>query len=843
MKLNAELQMNRLRIGVCLFFSLFLVSQMIGEAIVGPSFEKEVLPILSENCFHCHGPDGGQRKAGLRLDLFSEASKILKSGARAIVPGKPQESALISRVHSSDRDDLMPPSDSDKTLTKEQKRTLVRWVESGAEYEVHWAYRPIETVSIPVPHGEGMTRNPIDAFVLARLESEDIAPSAEAGRYELIKRLYYDLWGLLPSPSKAAEFVSDDDPKAYERLVAQLLDSEHFGERWGRHWLDKARYADSDGYEKDNPRPNAWKYRDWVIRAINDDLPFDQFTIEQLAGDLLPNASDSQKLATAFHRQTLTNTEGGTDREQWRVAAVMDRTETTGSVWLGLTVGCARCHTHKYDPISHHEYYQMYAYFNNGDETRTKIAKSATAVQTHQALKPNYDRQWNALALQIEERVKQLAPGRLKWEESLKSRIAEDREGELSEAIKAALMLEDGERDEKQQETVLAFYHKQDPALVSLRQTAAELKKTEPVSPYLDVRVVTQRQEKPRLTHVLERGEFTKPQDEVVPGVLSVLPPIEPRESDGVGDRLDFARWLVRADNPLTPRVIVNHIWSNLFGEGLVATRNDFGIRGETPSHPMLLDHLAQEFVDRSWSRKELIRYIVMSATYRQSSNHREELFSRDPKNRLLARQNRFRVEAEIVRDLHLDAAGLLSRTVGGPSVFPPTSKDVVALTYNSSVKWKVSPGENRYRRGIYTFFKRTAPHPNLMTFDCPDSNTTCVERNRSNTPLAALATLNNEVFVEAAKGFANRVLRRSFDSDRERMEYAFLLATVRKAESVEIDSLLELLETARIYYQEHPEEIGRLLGDSLGGEALESASWTACLRMVLNLDEVITRS
>jgi hypothetical protein len=843
MKVNAELQLNRLRIGVCLFFSFFIVSRVMGDATLAPSFEKEVLPILSENCFHCHGPDGGQRKAGLRLDLFSEAIQILKSGERAIVPGKPQESALLSRIHSSDRDELMPPADSDKSLTEEQKRILNRWVESGAEYEVHWAYRPIKTVAVPIPNGEGMTRNPIDAFVLAGLEREGVAPSAEASRYELIKRLYYDLWGLLPRPSKVTEFVSDDDPKAYERLVAQLMDSEHFGERWGRHWLDKARYADSDGYEKDNPRPNAWKYRDWVIRAINNDLPFDQFTVEQLAGDLLPDASDSQKLATAFHRQTLTNTEGGTDREQWRVAAVMDRTETTGSVWLGLTVGCARCHTHKYDPISHHEYYQMYAYFNNGDETRTKIAKSVYAVQTHQALKPDYDRQWDALSSEIDRQVKQVEPGRLEWEASLKARIEEGEEDDLLEALKTALMSEGEDRTDKQKVTILEFYHKQDPALVSLRQTAAELKKTEPVSPYLDVRVVTQRREDSRQTHVLERGEFTKPQDEVLPGVLAVLPPIEPREGSDVGDRLDFARWLVRADNPLTPRVIVNHIWSNLFGEGLVATRNDFGIRGETPSHPMLLDHLAREFVDRGWSRKELIRYIVMSATYRQSSNHREELASRDPKNRLLARQNRFRVEAEIVRDLHLDAAGLLSRKVGGPSVFPPTSKDVVALTYNSSVKWKVSPGENRFRRGIYTFFKRTAPHPNLMTFDCPDSNTTCVERNRSNTPLAALATLNNEVFVEAAKGFANRVLGQTFTSDRERMEYAFLLATVREAEAVEIDSLLGLLESARVFYQKHPDEVGRLLGDSSGSGALESASWTVCLRMVLNLDEVITRS
>ena len=844
MSMNAIQELDRRRKSVILFISMFVGLGVSAAQLGAPSFEAEILPILSEHCFHCHGPDEGKRKAGLRLDLLSGAVKELESGERAIVPGKPDESRLVSRIHSSDQDDIMPPAKSDKALTEGQKQLLVRWIERGAEYQVHWAYRPVESVAVPSLPRDFRMRNPIDAFVLARLEREKVGPSPEASRHELIKRLYYDLLGLLPTPSAVVEFVSDEDPQAYERLAIQLLDSEHFGERWGRHWLDKARYADSDGYEKDNPRPNAWKYRDWVIRAINEDLPFDYFTIEQLAGDLLPDATDAQAIATAFHRQTLTNTEGGTDREQWRVAAVMDRAETTGSVWLGLTVGCARCHTHKYDPITHHEYYQMYAYFNNGDETVTKIPKSESAVETYQKLKPIYDQQWNALAEQIDDRVKLLEPSLSEWEDSLNARLANGEVKELSEELQKALETPRPDRDKKQKGAVLTFYHQQDSALVSLRRTASELKKTEPASPYLNVRVVTQRRKDPRRTHVLERGEFTKPLDEVSPGVLAVLPSIKIREGNQVGDRLDFARWMVSPGNPLTPRVAVNHIWSHLFGEGLVTTKNDFGIRGEVPSHPLLLDHLAHEFMNRGWSRKELIRYIVMSATYRQSSNHRDELVSIDPKNQLLARQNRFRVEAEIVRDLYLDAAGLLSRKVGGPSVFPPTSKDVVALTYNSSVKWKVSSGENKYRRGIYTFFKRTAPHPNLMTFDCPDSNTTCIERNRSNTPLAALATLNNEVFVEAARGFADRVLSELFESDRDRMAHAFLLATVRDADPSELDSLLDLLATAREYYLKHSDEVGRFLGEPIGArpDGVEAASWTACLRMILNLDEVITR-
>ena len=829
---------------------LVAISLLVGLPLVcaqtqGPSFELQVLPILSENCFHCHGPDERQRKAGLRLDSLTAASSLLKSGARAIVPGDSSSSELIARIHSADPDEVMPPDDSGKALSAAQVSVLERWIQHGASYSVHWAYRPLQDSAVPTLASGLEALNAIDGFVFSRLEREGVKPAPSVDRYGLIKRLHYDLLGLLPSPEDVQSFVEDGQPNAYERLVTRLLESEHFGERWGRHWLDKARYADSDGYEKDNPRPHAWKYRDWVIRAFNDDMPFDQFTIEQLAGDLLPEATENQYLATAFHRQTLTNTEGGTNREQWRVAAVMDRTETTGSVWLGLTVGCARCHTHKYDAISHHEYYQLYAYFNNGDETTKPMAKSHSALVHYEQQKPKYDRQWSGLDLQIKARIASLESSRTQWEAQLRQALLAGKVEGISDSLKEAVLKTEAARDEKEIKTVRDYFHQQDEALVSLRRSAEELKKTEPKSPYLNIRIVTQRTEESRTTHVLERGEFSKPLDEVIPGVLSVLPDIEPRVPESVGDRLDFARWLVSEENPLTPRVIVNQIWANLFGEGLVATRNDFGVRGELPSHPALLDHLARTFIDRGWSRKELIRYIVMSATYRQSSHHRPELLDRDPKNRWLARQNRFRVEAEIVRDIYLDAGGLLSKTLGGPSVFPPTSKDVVALTYNSSVKWNVSPGEDKYRRGIYTFFKRTAPHPNLMTFDCPDSNTTCVERNRSNTPLAALATLNNEVFVEAAKGFSHRVLSWEKANDRERMQAAFLAATIRKAGPEELDALMDLLSVSLAYYRKHPEEAQRFLGgvSQEGRNPVDVAAWAATLRIVLNLDEVITRS
>ena len=403
------------------------------------SFERDIRPILSENCFECHGPDEAERKAGLRLDLGSAATRELESGDRAIVPGHPAESALVSRVQSTDPDELMPPIKSGKVLSDGERELLKRWVAEGAEFSVHWAFRPLERRPLPKMAAQAWGRNGIDAYVGAKLAAEGIEPSPEANRYQLIKRLYYDLLGLLPPVADVREFVASKDPLAYERLVDRLLKSEHFGERWGRHWLDRARYADSDGYEKDNPRPNAWKYREWVIGAINEDMPFDRFTIEQLAGDLLPEATWEQRLATAFHRQTLTNTEGGTDREQWRVAAVMDRTETTGTVWLGLTVGCARCHTHKFDLISHREYYRLYAFFNNGDEALTKILKSEYAGERYDRLRPGYEAAWKSVTDRIQARIDVLEAGFGDW---LLARQQESASGETkdwSEAFSAVI--------------------------------------------------------------------------------------------------------------------------------------------------------------------------------------------------------------------------------------------------------------------------------------------------------------------------------------------------------------------------------------------------------------------
>lgn len=684
----------------------------------------------------------------------------------------------------------------------------------------HWAFQPIQRCEPPEVKNHAWVRNPIDNFILAQLEAAGISPSPQADRYTLIKRLSYDLVGLPPTLQQVDAFVKDDSPRAYETLVDRLLDSPHFGERWGRHWLDKARYADSDGYEKDRPRPNAWQYRDWVIHAVNNDMPFDQFTIEQLAGDLLPDATPMQKLATAFHRQTLTNTEGGVDQEEFRVEAIVDRVNTTGTVWLGLTVGCARCHSHKYDPIPQTEFYQLFAFFNNGDEAEMKLPISDEAVAQYEQAKAEYDAKVKALQAKLDS-------------------------------------LADASTTTKKK----------------LEQQLDTLKKQAPKEPFLTLRVIRQRTDDPRTTHLLRRGDFLQPQEVVQPGTLSVLHPFHPREDGSqaepgnqrMPDRLDLARWLVSPDNPLTPRVAVNQIWGYLFGRGIVRTMNDFGTRGDPPTHPKLLDWLADEYMRLGWSRKAMIKRIVMSAAYRQSSVHRPELADVDPQNNLFYRQNRFRVEADIVRDLHLAASGLLVDKIGGPSVFPPMPPDLAALSYANNFRWNASQGVDRYRRGMYTFFKRTAPYPNLMTFDCPSSNTTTVQRRTSNTPLQALTTLNNEVFVEASQAMAQSILTggrhlavaapKPADVtgakptggnrwDIVRVTEMFRRCVVRPPSETELNRSLELLAASRRFYADHPDDAKKLIGAYAvpGVSAEESAAWTATARIIMNMDEFITR-
>ena len=769
--------------GLCVTHLPELAAETRGPGTV--NFSHDIEPILAGRCYACHGQD---KSAGaLRLNARAAALKELDSGERAIVPGRPEVSEMIRRVSTRDASERMPLQG--EPLSEQQIAALRSWIAEGAAWEPHWSFRPIAVTAPPrAPWG----RNPIDHFVLARLEREGLAPSPEADPHTLVKRLYYDLLGLPPTPEEVTAYLAERSSDRCEKLVDRLLASPHFGERWGRHWLDMARYADSDGYEKDQPRPDAWRYRDWVIDAVNSDMPLDEFTVNQLAGDLLPNATPQQRLATAFHRQTLTNAEGGVDQEEYRVAAVLDRVDTTGTVWLGLTVGCARCHSHKFDAISQREYYQLFAFFNNADEKLAEIPLPGVELASAK-------REVTAYRKQIAE---------------LEARMQEAKASSDTKNIAA------------------------------LQQSLKELKKQAPNALAIGVRVLEERTGDRRTTHVLHRGDFLQPTEAVRTGTPEVLPPLVSRRPGADPDRLDLARWLVSDQNPLVARVMANQVWLHLFGEGLVTTPNDFGMRGERPTHADLLDWLAGEYRRKGWHRKSLIRTIVTSATYRQSSQFRSDLQQRDPRNRLLARQNRFRVEAEIVRDLSLAVSGLLSAKIGGPSVYPPMPAEVAALSYDGNFRWRPSQGEDRNRRGMYTFFKRTAPYPSLVTFDCPDANTTTVQRNTSNTPLQALATLNNDVFVEASQAFARRLLLAPADSDDERLAAAFASCAVRPPSTDELQALSELLEKSRRWYAQHPSEASLLVGRYLpdGQKIAETAAWVATVRVVLNLDTLLTR-
>jgi hypothetical protein len=709
-----------------------------GDAPV--DFDRDVRPILTARCMACHG--GIRRKGGLSLMTPEEAAAPAKSGRRAVVPGRPEESEFLRRLSDPDPDRRMPQEGP--PLADAEVAVIRRWIAGGAAWPPHWSFRPVRAPA-----------DGIDGIVRARLAAAGLKPSPEADRTTLIRRLSLDLLGLPPTPQEVDAFVADGD---YERLVDRLLASPHFGERWGRHWLDLARYADSDGYEVDNPRPHAWHWRDWVIRAVNEDLPFDRFTIEQLAGDLLPGATPGQKLATAFHRQTLTNKEAGVDPEEYRVKAVFDRVNTTAAAWLGLTLGCATCHAHPYDPVPQRDYYRLFAFFNNADEAELP---------------------WTL-------------PG---------GREKEDRERRLA-----------GLREE------LAQADADGKAAIERR-----IRELEKEGPGLRLAVIAERAE-PRSTHVFKIGNFMDPvkAETLAPGTPGVLPPFRPRDP-GRPDRLDLARWLVDPANPLTPRVAANQVWLRLFGRGLVRTPEDFGARGEAATHPELLDRLAAELVRLGWSRKALIRTIVLSATYRQASRSDPAGEAVDPENLLVRRQNRFRVEAEIVRDQTLAASGLLTPRIGGPGFHPPLPEGLVKIAFRSNLKWPVSEGPERHRRGMYIVFKRSLPHPNLAVFDGPDASAAAVVRPVSNTPLQALTTLNNETFFEAARALGARV-RKEAEIDADRIDLAFRLCVARPPSEAERARLAVLLDRSR----------------ALAGS--EEGAWTSVANVLFNLDEFLVR-
>jgi hypothetical protein len=1024
------------------------------------SYNRDVRPILADKCFHCHGPDAAARQADLRLDVGEEATTI-RDGHRAISPGDASKSELIRRVTSTDPDEHMPPSDSGAPLSASEINVLRQWIDQGATYQQHWSFISPVRPALPDVSKKSWPKNEIDPFVLAKLEQAGLQPSDEADTATLIRRLSLDLTGLPPTLKEidAFERESKRDPNAaYGQLVDRLLKSPRYGEHMAVSWLDAARYADTNGYFTDNDR-TMWPWRDWVIHALNDNMPFDQFTIEQLAGDLLPDSTIDQKIATGFNRNHMVNNETGIIEEEFRVEYVVDRVDTTATVWMGLTLGCARCHDHKYDPVSQKDFYRFFAFFNNVperglsgsggnsapilkvpagelqsqlekvrrdvataerefaavqkeldaaqsewektaterlpepvtpglvghyrlddaiDRSMTTGSVSSVAGMLGQAAKfngdgcisiPNgadFDRDeafsfgawiqtasagciiskmddanemrgfdvtlrknkaivnlvhgWNRNAIRVSttgsvpggqwqhlmvtydgsstaagveiyldgvpqpveivhdslaDTIRNTQPlriGRRQASASLKGTVDDVRiyDRQLSreevaglaesQLIRGVLSKPLAKRSESLKRKLRAWFieHRADPLiadvsarLATLRQQASAITKSLPTT------MVMQDSEKARPAFVLVRGEYDQHGEKVTAGVPEFLSAsrlvIESasqnnRAAESVDNRLDLAKWLMHPAHPLTARVTVNRLWQQLFGTGIVKTTDDFGTQGDWPSHPELLDWLATELVESGWDIKHVLRLMVTSATYRQSSNALPEDYTNDPENRWLARGPRFRMSAEMLRDNALAISGLLVEKIGGPTVRPyqPAGlwKDV---TYDSDSEYRPDKGESLYRRSLYSFWKRQSPPPNMLVFDATTRETCTVQRSRTNTPLQALVLMNDPTFVEASRKLAERMLTLPADDSSERIQFAFRSATARHASADEMSILLHFYGEQKSAFSQNRNAATKLLsvGDSKRDEALnvvDLAAWTTVASMVLSLDETITR-
>ena len=1015
-----------------------LVVSAAAAPAAGPDFAREVRPVLSNRCFKCHGPDEANQEAGLRLDLREAALAELDSGTRAIVPGHPDDSEAIARITSTDPDLVMPPPHTKVSLAADEKRILTEWIAAGAEYAPHWAFvRPVKPMVPPVTSAPaGWDRHPIDAFVLARLQQENLAPSPSADRAALCRRVYLDLVGLPPTPAELDAFLADASPDAYEKLVDRLLASPRYGERWARRWLDLARYADTNGYEKDRPR-EIWPYRDWVIRALNDDMPFDQFTIRQIAGDLLPDATVDDIIATGFHRNTMLNEEGGIDPLEFRYLAMVDRVGTTGTTWLGLTTACAQCHTHKFDPITHTEYFALMALLNNADEPEWLIpgeeldARQAAITKKIEAAWKALPTKWPlpaapgpeqvagsgepATAAPVDEAKRAVLLAKrfdawnreesdraIRWEvvrpaamktnmphlllrddgsilgsgDVTKSDVYEITLPTLSKPVRAirlevlpdpslpahgpglcayegpkgdfflsefevvvggerkvitaatdsfsgspfaskakgtAAAAIDGEMssgwstngaqgrphaavfqfaepvtagepltvtmrferhfacplgcfrvsvtDEEnaearghtaQEETVLLepvedrSVEEREIIFRRFLESAPELAEPTKQIRGLEASLLSGTKslvfqerpaDNPRKTYRHHRGEFTQPEEEVAPAAPAFLPPLP---ADAPADRFALANWLVAADNPLTARVTVNRHWQAFFGRGFVPSLEDFGYQSETPSHPDLLDWLAVTFMnDLGWSMKKLHRLIVTSATYRQASAVAPDLIDRDPGNVLLARGPRVRLEAEVIRDSLLKAAGLLSEKMYGPGVRPPQPAGVTEVAYGAP-KWPVSGGEDRHRRSVYIYQKRTAPFAMTTTFDGPTGEVCVPRREVSNSALQALTLLNDPMFVEIAQALGQAVLAAGSD-DATRLRELGRRVLSRDFDGEEQAALMAYVAEQRRRLAAGEIDAARIAGDD-SLDAAERAAWMLVARAVMNLDETIMK-
>ncbi len=783
--------MSRIRprcIGVicCILLPTVLVAQEPRKI----EFNRDIRPILSNNCFVCHGPDNNLRKAKLRLDDEKDAH------AKVIVKGEPLVSDIFTRLITDEAGKKMPPAKSMKALTKAEIQLIHDWIEQGAKYESHWSLIPPRKHELPKVKTAAWMKNDIDRFVLARLEQEGLQPSAEADARTLIRRLYFDLIGLPPSPEEVEAFVreyaSAKPQAAYEKVVDKLLKSQHFGERMAVHWLDIVRYADTAGYHSDNNR-DVWMYRNWVINAFNANMPYGQFAREQIAGDLLPNSNNDQKIASGHNRLLQTTEEGGSQPKEYTAKYASDRVRNFSTAWLGLTLGCTECHDHKYDPFTTKEFYKLAAFFADIQETAVG-RQSQTPIMTgaHQ------------------EQVKKL----------------DERIASLQKEI-AALPKEE----------VKAAQQK----LAAVQKTKAEFLKNVPGT-------LISTAGTPRMIRLLKRGNWLDDSGEVVmPDVPASLPTMKIEKEKKRATRLDLANWLVDADNPLTARVFVNRLWLLYFGQGIVKTADDFGALGTWPTHPELLDWLALDFQANGGDIKHSIKQIVMSASYRQSSKGTPQLRQRDPYNQLLARQGRFRLDAEFVRDNALAISGLLVDKVGGPSVKPYQPAGYWRYLNFPVREWANDKGESQYRRGLYTWWQRTFLQPSLLAFDASTREECTVERPRSNTPQQALVLLNDPTYVEASRVFAERVVR-SAKKTPDRINLAFQFALQRDASAIELDVLTNLYEKHRKHYDVNAKDAQAILGVGYTPASkelapAELAAWTSVTRAILNLHETINRN
>lgn len=816
-------------------------------------FDREIRPILSNNCFACHGPDQGSRKAGLRLDTREGAMADL-GGYSALVPGDLEKSELWARITEPDPDVVMPPAKTGKKLTDREKTLIRRWIEQDAPYPRHWSFVTPVQPDPPSVGDENWVRNPIDRFVLARLQKEGLRPSPEAPKLALIRRVTQDLTGLPPTPAEVDAFLADDSPNAYEKLVDRLLASPRYGERMAMEWLDAARYADTHGFHIDSGR-DMTRWREWVIDAFNANMPFDRFTIEQLAGDMLPNATLEQKIASGFNRNHMINFEGGAIPEEYHAAYVMDRVNTTSTVWLGLTVACAQCHDHKYDPITQKDYYRLYAFFNNVPENGLDGQKGnampyipTPTPQQEQAMR-EHARLVTAAEAELDEPDGEVDVMQMYWEIGPR-----DGSVKLPEPIERILGTPADQRSDRQRHELRHYYrrHVSPPLRQKQERLATVTRQRDQFNARIRTTMVMAEMDKPRDTFILLRGQYDKKGEKVTPGIPEALGQLP---SDAPANRLTLAKWLTDPSHPLTARVTVNRYWQLFFGTGLVKTAEDFGTQGERPSHPELLDWLATRFVAGRWDVKALHRLIVTSATYRQASLLNKELRERDPENRLLARGARFRLHAEFIRDQALFASGLLNGEIGGHSVFPyqPPGLWEELMSREDGDNWtaqKYTPshGADLYRRSMYTFWKRTSPPAQLATFDAPDREVCAVRRARTNTPLQALILMNDPTYVEAARKLAERMMTEAGSSADDRIRFAVQWVLSRPARADEIDVLRAVYQKQLIKFRNDTPAARRLLavGESPANEKLDAAelaAWAIVASTVLNLDEAVTRS